>query len=119
MASVYKAYFIMRTDLELPAAKLAVQIGHAVDLIWLNSEKDKKAFDQWRSKEGGNRRKIILKAKSLKQLENLKQALERDGLHCFDIVDSGYTVVEPDTVTGIVVFPTNVEHKNLKRLQCM
>ena len=115
--NAYKAYFIFRTDLNLTPAKLAVQVGHGVDLIWENSSDNAAAFNAWLAKESGDRRKIVLKLKTLDQLNNLKKTLESDGMQCELIVDSGYTVVEPETITGLVVLPMNIEHKKLKRLR--
>ncbi len=115
--NAYKAYFIFRTDLDLTTAKLAVQVGHGVDLIWGNSSNNLSAFNAWLAKESGDRRKIILKLKTLEQLNNLKKTLASDGIQCELIIDSGYTVVEPETITGLVVFPINIEHKKLKRLR--
>ena len=117
LKEIYKSYFIIRADLGLPEAKLAVQVGHGVDMIWLNKGVDDNAVNVWLTKDGGDRRKIMLKTKSLEQLNNIKAELELDGLHCFDIVDSGYTEVEPNTLTGIVIFPTAVVHKKLNRLR--
>ena len=113
----YKSYFIFRTDLNLTPAKLAVQVGHGVDLIWENSSNNLPAFNAWLAKESGDRRKIVLKLKTLEQLNNLKKILDSDGMQCELIIDSGYTVVESETITGLVVFPTNMEHKKLKRLR--
>ncbi len=112
-----KSYFIIRTDLALSPAKLAVQIGHGVDLIWMNSDNNSTRFHDWLERTTGDRRKIILTIKSLEQLVNLKERLQSDGINCQLIIDSGYTDVEPDTITGLVVFPTDIEHKKLKRLR--
>jgi PTH2 family peptidyl-tRNA hydrolase len=114
--NAHKAYFVFRTDLDLTPAKLAVQVGHGVDLIWRSSSNNLSAFNAWLAKESGDRRKIVLKLKTLEQLNNLKKTLESDGIQCELIIDSGYTIVEPETITGLVVFPTNTEHKKLKRL---
>ena len=80
--NAYKAYFIFRTDLNLTPAKLAVQVGHGVDLIWENSSDNAAAFNAWLAKESGDRRKIVLKLKTLDQLNNLKKTLESDGMQC-------------------------------------
>jgi len=115
--NAYKAYFVFRTDLDLTTAKLAVQVGHGVDLIWGNSSNNLSAFNAWLAKESGDRRKILLELKTLEQLNNLEKTLASDGIQCELIIDSGYTVVEPETITGLVVFPTKIEHKKLKRLR--
>ena len=80
--NAYKAYFVFRTDLDLTTAKLAVQVGHGVDLIWGNSSNNLSAFNAWLAKESGDRRKIVLKLKTLEQLNNLKKTLVSDGIQC-------------------------------------
>ena len=117
--SIPKAYFVIRSDLALNPAKLAVQVGHGTDLIWQHQAVDQNSFDAWLAPEKGDRRKILLQVKSLEKLTNLKNKLIDDGLHCYDIVDSGYNYVEPNTQTGIVIFPSAVEHKAIKRLQVL
>jgi len=114
---MYKAYFIMREDLELPPSKLAVQVGHGTDLIWEGRYRDPKAFESWLDKDSGDRRKIILKAKTKEQLDNIRNHVQSEGIYCCDIVDSGYTIVEPGTITGLVVFPTDTSSKKINRLR--
>lgn len=116
---MYKTYIILREDLSTSQSKLAVQVGHATDLIWLNRKLDHKSFELWFEKETGDRRKILLKVKTFAKLQNIKAALIKQGLKCFDIVDSGYTELEKDTCTGIVVFPTDLELKTLSKLRCL
>lgn len=113
-----KTYFIMRKDLELPPGKLSGQVGHGVDMIWMNKDKNINVFDAWLDPEKGNRRKIVLSVKSLEQLNNIKASLIDDNYSVFDIVDAGLTLLAPNTVTGVVVFPTlNDENKRLSRLR--
>ena len=116
---MFKTYIILREDLSASASKLAIQVGHAIDILWLNKDIDNCSFQLWLEKETGDRRKIILKAKTLTKLQNLKASLIEQGFKCFDIVDSGYTELEKNTCTGIVVFPTQLESKNLNRLRCL
>ncbi len=116
---MYKAYIILREDIPASQSKFAVQVGHATDLIWLNRSLDNEAFQSWLEKETGDRCKILLKAKTLTKLQNLKTSLIEQGFKCFDIVDSGYTELEKDTCTGIVIFPTELESKTINRLRCL
>lgn len=62
---MHKSYFITLSDLELSSAKLAVQIGHGMDMIWMHKDRDEEFFDAWVREDGGVSRKIILKAKRL------------------------------------------------------
>ncbi|WP_163833958.1 aminoacyl-tRNA hydrolase [Spartinivicinus ruber] len=114
-----KAYFVIRSDLELNPAKLAVQIGHGTDMIWQHQMVDQASFKTWLSPEQGDRRKIVLKVNSFEKLTSLKEKLISNGFYCFDIVDSGYNFVEAYTQTGIVIFPTAVESKVIKRLRIL
>lgn len=114
---MHKAYFIMRRDLDLSAAKLAVQLGHGVDWLWSGQGSQAETFSAWRDPARGNRRKILLEVKSLAQLETVEKKLAEAGLACARIVDAGYTEVAPDTVTGLVVFPVEQLPASLKRLR--
>lgn len=108
---------VLRDDLDLSPPKLAVQVGHAVDLVWLNRDLCGSMFDDWLDPEQGDRRKIILKISSLEKLTNLYMSLADDGAKCKKIVDSAYTELDEPTVTGLVVLPTSTNYKKLKRLR--
>jgi peptidyl-tRNA hydrolase len=114
---MHKAYFLLREDLALPCAKLAVQVGHGVDLLWINRSFDEARFNKWLDKNDGDRRKIVLAVKSLEKLINTKLTLAADNIMTFDIIDSGYNLVASETLTGIAIFPLDIEHKTLKRLR--
>lgn len=111
-----KAYFVIREDLQLSPAKLAIQVGHGVDLIWMNCSSID-GFTDWLDPTVGDRRKLLLKIKSEEKLVNLMKALEDEGLECHRIVDSGYYELEQKTWTGIVVFPSRIQSKKLNRLR--
>ncbi|MDE1464765.1 aminoacyl-tRNA hydrolase [Spartinivicinus poritis] len=112
-----KAYFVIRSDLELNPAKLAVQIGHGTDMIWQHQIIDQASFNAWLDSKQGDRRKIVLEVKSLEKLTSLKEKLVNNGFYCYDIVDSGYNFVEANTHTGIVIFPTAANTNTIKRLR--
>ncbi len=114
-----KAYFIFREDLALPAPKLAVQVGHGVDRIWQNAACDIEAFAAWLDRSQGDRRKVLLRIKGESQLLKLREELDAEGFISFEIVDSGYNLVAPGTVTGLVLFPTARTCRQLKRLQAL
>lgn len=112
-----KAYFVMRTDLNMPPAKLAVQVGHGVQRLM--EKVDHYTLQDW--KEFSDSRKIVVQCSSDEKLQNLLNVLKDEILTC-EIWDSGYTVFNGRTRTGIC-FMYNDDDKNLfiekkiKRLQ--
>lgn len=110
-----KALFLMRQDLNMSPAKLAVQVGHGTGIIYEESDPDR--LEVWKTR--GNYRKIVLKVKSLEKLENLGKVMAENGIQFQSIVDAGYTEFEGSTLTGYVVFPIYEEEiiKPLSRLQ--
>lgn len=119
-----RCYIILRSDLNMPEGKMAVQVGHAIDAIWSNfvtkSSTDKNSvqlpeFQDWIQ---NNRRKVVLKIDNEVKLENLKTKLQSEGYHAFDIEDYGMNFFDGLTRTGIVVYPVNHEIKSLKRVRC-
>lgn len=111
-----KAYYILREDLDMSPAKLAVQVGHGTDLIHLRHHKSP-YYQHWLN--GGDRRKIVLKIKSLDTLQSLVASLSTDNIPCDLIEDSGYTEFQGKTLTGIVVYPIPDEEvpKRIQRLR--
>ena len=129
-----KAYFLMRQDLEMSPAKLAVQIGHGTDLIHTRHVQhhiSSTNFDEW---AGGDdpftlvpipgrmanyRRKIVLRVKSEDQLNKLMEKLLDDNIWPDIIKDIGFTEFDGETVTGLVIHPISDERvpKYIKRLQ--
>lgn len=110
-----KAYFIMRKDLNMTPAKLAVQVGHGTQYIMRNSMKDD--LDEWETLNDS--RKIVCEISSEEKLNNLYEFL-KDKLQVNKIIDSGYTEFNEPTFTGIS-FLLNIDDaevfKKLKRLQ--
>ena len=101
----FKQVILVRDDLKLPRGKLAAQSSHASVDATLKS--DKKIVELWR-KEGG--KKIILKVLNEKELLEYKQMAEDNGLKTALIIDAGYTVLEPGTITCLGIGP-DVEEK--------
>jgi len=110
-----KAYFIMRKDLNMTPAKLAVQVGHGTQYIMRNSMKDD--LDEWETLNDS--RKIVCEISSEEKLNNLYEFL-KDKLQVNKIIDSGYTEFNEPTFTGISFLLTIDDaevFKKLKRLQ--
>lgn len=112
-----KAYFVMRKDLNMSPAKLAVQVGHGTQYLIKLIGYD--VFQEWSTLYDS--RKIICEVSSEQKLINLADAL-RNKVPVCEIVDSGYTEFNGKTLTGIS-FIYDDSDKNLfveqkiKRLQ--
>ena len=99
-ATEYKQVILVRTDLKLPAGKLAAQAAHAsVEAVLRSAQTEIKA---WRS-EG--MKKIVLKVKDEKELHQYNQQAKDFGLVTALITDAGHTVVEPGTITCLAIGP--------------
>lgn len=112
---MYKAYYILRRDLNMSTAKLAVQVGHGTDLVhsWAS-------FDTYMLWKLQDRRKIVLSIKTEKKLNNLITLLQENIMVQYrEIVDLGLTELDGLTTTGIVIMPIdeNKLPKQVQRLQ--
>lgn len=106
-----KAYYVIRKDLGMSAAKLAVQVGHGTQLLMRNS--DPYIIKDW--EEFSDSRKIVCEISSEEKLNNLFESLVSNKVK---IVDSGYTEFDGKTFTGIAFFIDDTELPNkVKRLQ--
>jgi peptidyl-tRNA hydrolase len=113
-----KAWFVMRRDLEMSQGKFGVQIGHGADMIHIYGSKNP-FYEHWLSPTGGNRRKIVLGAKNLLELQKIAKEARHAGMTVFVIGDAGLTEFGKPTMTGIVICPhedSNVPN-SLKRAQ--
>ena len=116
-------YIIVNADLQLSPAKLAVQVGHGVEL-YLNDLIDgyqtSNNFERFKEHSvwtNSGSRKIVLKAnptqwKKIKECDEIKSYLVRD---------AGLTECEPNSETCIVLPPKRKStiNKLIKRLQLL
>jgi len=111
---VYKAYYILRRDLNMSSAKMAVQVGHGTDMVhsWTGFDK----YMLWKSQD---RRKIVLSIKTEVKLNNLITILREKSILHKEIVDLGLTELDGLTMTGIVILPIEEDKlpKQVQRLQ--
>lgn len=110
----YKQIIVIRRDVEMSPAKLAVQVAHgAIESYTCTS--DPCVRDDWYN-EG--MRKIILMVNSLEELKELNKNVPYD-LASIYIVDFGLTELEPNTITGITfkIMRNDEVPKELKRLK--
>lgn len=93
----YKQAIIVRTDLQLGKGKLAAQCSHA-SLTSYNLVRHKypAIAEKW-EREG--QKKIVLKVKDDKELQDILQIALSQGIPCELIRDAGHTQVEPGTIT--------------------
>ncbi len=90
-------------DLKMSKGKVAAQTAHASLSSSMKAMKTKKSwFDIWNAQ---GQKKVVLKGKSLKQLEKLKMNAISQKLPWELIRDRGLTEVEPGTVTCLAIGP--------------
>lgn len=109
----FKAYYLIRSDLNMSIAKIGVQIGHGTDLVHLYKEDN---FYKWVI---NSRKKIVLKIKDEKELLKIASKLSSDYTSYYFIEDNGLTELNGKTITGLAIQPiaeVNVP-KYIKRLQ--
>ncbi len=115
-----KIYFIMRKDLNMSPAKLAVQIGHGMDYAYgalnIHPEILSDRFIKWVENQ---RKKIVLEIKNEEKLETAKNKLSEQGIIYFSIIDNGLTEFDGKTNTGIIILPISDDKipKYIKRLR--
>lgn len=112
-----KAYFIMRKDLGMTPAKLAVQVGHGTQQLMRKA--DYYELLSWEA--SSDSRKIVCEISSEEKMNNLYNIFKEFVTTC-EIWDSGYTEFNGRTKTGICLL-YNEDNNNkfleqkLKRLQ--
>ncbi len=100
----YKQVILVRDDLKLTKGKMAAQVSHASVEALLKSHKDDVAA--WR--EHGMK-KVVLKVKDLKEIQEYKRKAEDAGLVVALITDAGHTQLPPRTVTCLGIGPAEEE----------
>lgn len=95
-----KQAIVARTDIGMGTGKLAAQVAHAS----LSAYED--ADDRTRKKwKGEGQKKVVLKAGSEREIFELADRAEREGLPHAVIRDAGHTQLDPGTVTTLAVGP--------------
>lgn len=97
---MYKQVILARTDLKLPAGKLAAQVAHAsVDAVLKTK---KLTLMAWRM---GGMKKSVLKVENEKELMKYYLLAKKEKLPASMIKDAGLTVVKPGTLTCVAIGP--------------
>lgn len=103
----FKLVVVFRSDLHLSRGKAAVQAGHAA--VSAAEEARKRHRDWWEEWLYEGQRKIAVKVKTEKELEELEEQAKELGLPCALIVDRGLTEIPPNTVTCLGIGPAPSE----------
>jgi PTH2 family peptidyl-tRNA hydrolase len=107
---MYKQVIIIRKDLKLGTGKTASQVAHAAigsmkKALQTNS-RDVKIWEKCGSK------KVVLKVNSLEELKKIENAVRKEKIPYFLVVDAGLTQIEPGTVTALGIGPVKEEKIN-------
>ncbi|WP_435335427.1 peptidyl-tRNA hydrolase Pth2 [Haloarchaeobius sp. TZWWS8] len=99
-----KQAIVARMDIGMGKGKLAAQVAHAS--LSAYEDADRKTRNEWK---GSGQKKVVLKANSERELFELADKAEREGLPNAIIRDAGHTQLEPGTVTALAVGPGDEE----------
>lgn len=97
-----KQVIVVRTDLEMGKGKIAAQVGHA---CVLGAEQVRKGKPEWFSIWWSGQEKVVVKVKSLKELEEIREHAIDLNLPWSEVTDAGHTQIAPGTTTCISIGP--------------
>lgn len=101
---MYKQVIIVRDDLNLSTGKLIAQCCHASLIGYRNAS--------WIIKKRWERegeKKVILRARNLDELKELKEKAQKTGVKAFFVKDAGLTEIPAGTITCLVLGPDKEE----------
>ncbi len=104
-----KQVVVVRDDLKLSKGKLSVQVSHAS--VGAMRKSNKILVSRW-EKEGS--KKVVLKARNEKELNEIRKRAESMRLKTFIVKDAGLTEVPPGTITCLGIGPD--EEKKIDRV---
>ena len=124
-----KAIYVIRRDLNMSGPKIAVQVGHGTDFVHTRpnhtytSKEGRKytmCYCRWMGSEG-NRRKSVVGIKTEKKIKNVIKILKDNNIRFDEIWDAGYTELDGETMTGIVIHPIEDDElpKAVRRLRLL
>jgi len=100
----YKQVIVVRGDLRLSRGKLAAQVAHAA--LEAYKKADLRVISEW---ELSGAKKVVLKARSLRELLQIKRTCEKLRLPHALIKDAGLTEVRKGTITCLGIGPDSEE----------
>ena len=95
-----KQVMIVRTDLKMGKGKIAAQCCHGAIGAYKKSSKDK--INKW---ENESYAKVVLKVKTLEELNEIKMLADKKGIVSYVVVDAGRTQVPTSSVTVLALGP--------------
>ena len=99
----YKQVILIRTDLGMSTGKKCAQACHAAgSAADLARTRQKYAWKTW--KQTG-KKKVILKIKTLEDMQDIVNQLKRKEIPHYLIQDAGLTQLEPGTITALGIGP--------------
>jgi PTH2 family peptidyl-tRNA hydrolase len=107
----YKQVIVVRKDLEMSPAKLAVQVAHASIggfIECVEPDDSGKVLDEWY--KDSYQKKVVLQVRDMKALKDFIESAHIFGYRLFQVRDAGKTELEPDTLTCVGFAPMKNEH---------
>jgi PTH2 family peptidyl-tRNA hydrolase len=95
-----KQAIVIRADLKMSAGKLVAQACHASLGAYLKTNPS--ARKAW---EHSGVKKVVLSAKNLAELKNLRQKASKQRIPNFLVMDAGMTELAPGTITALAIGP--------------
>ncbi|MFO8020600.1 MAG: peptidyl-tRNA hydrolase Pth2 [Promethearchaeia archaeon] len=99
----YKQVILIRTDLGMSTGKKCAQACHAAvsaaDLV----RRGKRSI--WKTWKRAGQKKVILKVKALKDLQEIIDQLKQKDIPHFMVQDAGLTQLTPGTITALGIGP--------------
>jgi len=95
-----KQIMIVRTDLKMGKGKIAAQCCHGAIGAYKKSPSNK--IKKWENEAYA---KVVLKVKTLEELNELKNLADKKGIANYLVVDAGKTQIPTSTVTVLALGP--------------
>ena len=104
----YKMVIIVRKDLKMSIGKTSAQVAHAaLGAYKLSLEKNNDKVKNWENFSG--QAKIVLGVENEKELYEIKDKADKNGLITCLIHDAGRTEVSPNTATCCAIGPDTIQ----------
>lgn len=104
VVNVVKQVIVIRKDLGMSIGKTAAQASHAS--LGSYKKSDAKTRSEW---ERIGCKKVVLKARDEREIEDIELKCQKNGVACFVVRDAGLTELSPGTVTAIGIGPEKDE----------
>ena len=99
----YKQVILIRTDLKMSTGKKCAQACHAsVSSSDLVRVQNKAVWKNWKN---SGQKKVVLKIKTMEDLTDIYNKVNKEKLLCFMVRDAGLTQLAPGTTTALGVGP--------------